>query len=72
MRGIWKMFDWLYGFREETKRIIYRTNQLKKENEILRKEIEALRSITHEKIAEIVTKSMSKHTYSQTANEKNL
>ena len=66
------MIDWLYSFREETKRVIERTNQLKKENEILRKEIEALRSITPEKITEIVTKSMSKHTYSQTANEKNL
>ena len=67
-----KMFDWLCSFREETKQIIERTNQLKKENEILRKEIEALRSVTPEKIAEIVTKSMSKQTYSQTANEKNL
>ena len=72
MRGTMKMFDWLCSFREETKRIIYRTNQLKKENEILRKETEALRSVTPEKIAEIVTKSMSKQTYSQTANEKNL
>ena len=56
------MFDWLCSFREETKRIIYRTNQLKKENEILRKEIEALRSITPEKIAEIVKKSMGEDT----------
>ena len=56
------MIDWLYSFREETKQIIERTNQLKKENEILIKEIEALRSVTPEKIAEIVTKSMSKDT----------
>ena len=50
-------FDWLYSFREETKRVIERTNQLKRENERLREETEALRSITPEKIAEIVKKS---------------
>ena len=63
------MIDWLYSFREETKRIIERTkrviertNQLKRENERLRKETEALRSITPEKIAEIVKKSMGEDT----------
>ena len=56
------MIDWLYSFREETKQIIERTNQLKKENEILIKEIKALRSVTPEKIAEIVKKSMGEDT----------
>ena len=56
------MTDWLCSFREETKQIIERTNQLKKENEILIKEIKALRSVTPEKIAEIVKKSMGEDT----------
>ena len=56
------MIDWLYSFREGTKQIREGTNQLKRENERLIKETEALRSITPEKIAEIVNKSMRKDT----------
>ena len=40
IENIWgcEMIDWLYSFREETKRVIERTNQLKRENERLRNE----------------------------------